>query len=99
MQRNLNTKNKKITNKENKQLVEKLKSLIKQFRSNKDTELKPVTLDAEQMYYIQIGFAAGLSQAAVITADELDAEVQRLGIEDPHYYKDEEQWWKTNIID
>ena len=68
--------------------IQKLKKYINDLRDLRKETITSDDLNAEQLYYLQEGYREGLCAAAMMLADELDAE---LG--EGHYLELEEQWW------
>lgn len=68
--------------------IQKLKKYINDLRDLRKGTITSDDLNAEQLYYLQEGYREGLCAAAMMLADELDAE---LG--EGHYLELEEQWW------
>ena len=68
--------------------MQKLKKYINDLRDLHKETITSDDLNAEQLYYLQEGYREGLCAAAMMLADELDAE---LG--EGHYLELEEQWW------
>ena len=68
--------------------VQNLKKYINGIRDIRKGTIKSDDLNEEQLYYLQEGYREGLCAAAMLLADELDAEIGEV-----HYLKNEENWW------
>jgi hypothetical protein len=68
--------------------VQNLKKYINNIRDLRKGTIKSDDLNEEQLYYLQEGYREGLCAAAMLLADELDAEIG-----EGHYLELEEQWW------
>ena len=71
--------------------IKNLKKYINNLRDLRKQTIKSDELNEEQLYYLQEGFREGLCAAAMMLADELDAEI---GYE--KYSELEEEWWHTH---
>ena len=84
-----------------KKLINKLKKAINDLRDMRSGTIKSDTLSEEQLYYLQEGYREGLCAAAMLLADELDAELQG-EIDCPEDFPIgslidiEEQWWHSH---
>lgn len=70
-----------------------LEHLIKELRDLSEEKVKSNTLTEEQLYYLQEGYLIGLSTAATLLADELDAETNF----EHAYLECEEKLWNKKI--
>ena len=68
--------------------VQNLKKYINGIRDLRKGTITSDDLNEEQLYYLQEGYREGLCAAAMLLADELDAEIG-----EAHYFELEEQWW------
>jgi len=79
-----------------------LKKYINQIRDMRKYTIKSDDMDEESLYYLQEGYREGLCAAAMMLADELDAEYSDLNedgdriYEETDYLNEEEQWWHTH---
>ena len=69
-------------------LIQKLKKYINNIRDLRKGTITSDDLNEEQLYYLQEGYREGLCAAAMLLADELDAEIG-----EGHYLENEENWW------
>ena len=74
-------------------LTNKLKQLIKDIRNISKEQIESDDLTEEQLYYLQEGYKQGLASAAMMIADDLDAETDC----ENEYLGLEEEWWNENI--
>ena len=74
-------------------LTNKLEQLIKEIRDLSKEQIESDDLTKEQLYHLQEGFKQGLASAAMMIADELDAETDC----ENEYLRLEEEWWNENI--
>ena len=74
-------------------LANKLEQLIKEIRDLSKEQIESDDLTKEQLYHLKEGFKQGLFSAALLLADELDAETNG----DNGYLEQEEEWWNENI--
>ena len=72
-------------------LINKLKKYINNIRDIRKYTINSDDLTEEQLYFLHEGFREGLCSAAMMLADELDAEI---GYE--KYLDLEENWWHTH---
>jgi len=70
-----------------------LEHLIKEIRDLSEEKVKSNTLTEEQLYYLQEGYLIGLSAAATLLADELDAKTNF----EHEYLEHEEELWNEKI--
>lgn len=70
-----------------------LEHLIKEIRDLSKEKVKSNTLTEEQLYHLQEGYLIGLSTAATLLADELDAETNF----EHEYLEREEELWNKKI--
>lgn len=68
--------------------MENLKRYINNIRDLRRHNIKCDTMTDEQLYYLQEGYREGLASAAMMLADELDAEIG-----EGYYLENEEKWW------
>ena len=77
---------------EKEKLIDRLKKLINNLRDMRSEDLKSDTLPEEQLYYLNAGYKEGLCSAAMMLADEIDAELGEI-IPGESYIEKEEDWW------
>ena len=70
-----------------------LEHLIKELRDLSKEKVKSDTLTEEQLYHLREGYLIGLSAAATLLADELDAETNF----EHEYLEREEELWNKKI--
>ena len=76
-----------------KKIEKTLKTIIEQLHELNDISIESDDLSEEIMHYIQEGYKQGLCSAALLIADELDAETNG----DFGYLEQENEWWNGNI--
>ena len=77
---------------EKEKLIDRLKKLINNLRDMRSKELESDTFPEEQLYYLNVGYKEGLCSAAMVLADEIDAELEEI-ISGESYIEKEEDWW------
>jgi len=79
-----------------------LKKCLNELRDMRKYTIKSDDLGEEQLYYLQEGFREGLCAAALILAEEFDAELindenyPEIYGEDNYISMVEENWWHTH---
>lgn len=73
--------------------MKKLKKCIERIRESRKGGVTSDELTEEQLFYVNEGYRLGLWSAAMVVADEMDANSSNPC---PTYMEDEEVWWREH---